>query len=75
MGIICGIRDLGLNTDGPHAGRMSSSQGLLACISRAGHVDPQNLLFVRERICEVPEAAPMYFWDRPEKISFLNTYA
>lgn len=25
---------------------------------QAGHVDPQNLLFVRERICEVREAAP-----------------
>jgi RNA polymerase sigma factor (sigma-70 family) len=25
---------------------------------RAGHVDPKNLLFVRERICEVREAAP-----------------
>ena len=24
----------------------------------AGHVDPENLLFVRERICEVREAAP-----------------
>ncbi len=24
----------------------------------AGHVDPQNLLFVRERLCEVREAAP-----------------
>ena len=23
----------------------------------AGHVDPENLLFVRERICEVREAA------------------
>jgi hypothetical protein len=25
---------------------------------QAGHVDPRNLLFVRERICEVREAAP-----------------
>jgi len=25
---------------------------------QAGHVDPKNLLFVRERICEVREAAP-----------------
>jgi hypothetical protein len=25
---------------------------------QAGHVDPQNLLFVRERLCEVREAAP-----------------
>jgi RNA polymerase sigma factor (sigma-70 family) len=25
---------------------------------QAGHVDPENLLFVRERICEVREAAP-----------------
>src|ERR1700759_173374 len=25
---------------------------------QAGYVDPQNLLFVRERICEVREAAP-----------------
>jgi RNA polymerase sigma factor (sigma-70 family) len=25
---------------------------------QAGHVDPQNLLFVRERVCEVREAAP-----------------
>ena len=24
----------------------------------AGHVDPQNLLFIRERVCEVREAAP-----------------
>jgi hypothetical protein len=25
---------------------------------QAGHVDPENLLFVRERICNVREAAP-----------------
>jgi hypothetical protein len=25
---------------------------------QAGHVDPENLLFVRERICKVREAAP-----------------
>jgi RNA polymerase sigma factor (sigma-70 family) len=25
---------------------------------QAGHVDPENLLFVRERVCEVREAAP-----------------
>jgi RNA polymerase sigma factor (sigma-70 family) len=28
---------------------------------QAGHVDPENLLFVRERICEVREAAPKAF--------------
>ena len=28
---------------------------------QAGHVDPENLLFVRERICEVREAAPQVY--------------
>jgi hypothetical protein len=28
---------------------------------QAGHVDPENLLFVRERICEVREAAPKVY--------------
>ena len=28
---------------------------------QAGHVDPDNLLFVRERICEVREAAPKVY--------------
>jgi hypothetical protein len=28
---------------------------------QAGHVDPDNLLFQRERICEVPEAAPQAY--------------
>lgn len=28
---------------------------------QAGHVDPQNLLFVREHICEVREAAPKVY--------------
>jgi hypothetical protein len=28
------------------------------CFIQAGHVDRENLLFVRERICKVREAAP-----------------
>jgi hypothetical protein len=28
---------------------------------QAGHVDPDNLLFQRERICEVREAAPQAY--------------
>jgi RNA polymerase sigma factor (sigma-70 family) len=28
---------------------------------QAGHVDPKNLLFVRQRICEIREAAPMAY--------------